>query len=137
MFKDVGNAVGRYLQVLGWSCIIWMVVEPFVFDNLRIDLMPFFAIWAGAELRRHNPTARKWTLAISGLYLVFIAFSILYVSLRGLQGIHVRIGALIKDPTPLQMAIAAASMALLAAFPFVALMTRRARAEFGAPRPAD
>ena len=66
---DTGRFVARYLQVLAWLSIGWMVASLIFYGSLRLDFSFVLLFWAAAALKRHSPTARKWVLALSGVTL--------------------------------------------------------------------
>lgn len=130
-FRDIGKFVGRYFQVLAWFSIAWMVISPIFFDRVHVDFSFVLLFWAAGHLIRHNPTARKWTVGLTGFSVAVLVLMLGYAVISGTDGMTVTFGAPVEDP-PLWMVAAIAGVLLaLIAIPFCLLLTPKARQEFG------
>jgi hypothetical protein len=128
---DLGRFVARYLQVLAWLSIGWMIVEPIFFDSLDIDLSPIFLFWAASVLKRRSQTARQWVLALAGLLLSFIVLGLLWAVIGGTDGMTMSYGPRrIENPALWQVAAVAVPFAVVVGVPFAVLMSERARRQF-------
>jgi uncharacterized integral membrane protein len=128
---DLGRFVARYLQVLAWLSIGWMIVEPIFFDSLDIDLSPIFLFWAASALKRRSQTARKWVMIIAGFLLSLIVLGLLWAVFGGTDGMTVSYGPRrIENPTLGQVAAFAVTFAAVVGVPFAVLMSERARRQF-------
>mgnify|MGYP006969389622 FL=1 len=83
------------------------------------------------SLIRHNPTARKWTVGITGFCLATIALMLVYAAIVGTDGMSVTIATRIKDPPFWIVAAVAMGLLVLFAIPLCLLLTPKARQEFG------
>jgi hypothetical protein len=99
--KDVGLFVGRYFQLLGWLVIGWMAVGLIFYDRFHLDLTFLLLFWAAVHLKKHNPTARKWTLRLAGFFIGFPAILLVHSALVGTDGIRISLGRPIENPTVL------------------------------------
>ncbi|HEU4338438.1 MAG TPA: hypothetical protein VFS19_00080 [Planctomycetota bacterium] len=133
MIKDIGNFVGRYYQVLGCVSISGILLDLIFNDRLHLDLTFLLWFWAGYHLRRHHPTARRWTLGVSGAGLGLLALGFAYALAAGTEKMTVRLGSEIKNPSLGQVAAALAIFAVIIGTPAALLMTRRAKREFSSP----
>lgn len=71
------NFTGNYYRVLGWFVVasnVITIATVYWTDYLHIDLSFFFWFWLGSCLKKGNPAARKWAIAI---FLIFVAFAVL------------------------------------------------------------
>jgi len=129
--NDMGKLVGRYFQALAWLSIASMVISPIFFSNLHIDISFILLFWAAGHLIRHNPTARTWTLRITGFIAAGIAIMLLYAAVAGTEGMTVSyFGTRIENPSIWQVAAVAGVLVVLVAIPIVLLLTPKARQEF-------
>ena len=128
---DVGRFVGRYFQVLAWVSITWMVVSLIFFDRLHIDFSFILLFWAASHLTRHNPTARKWTIGLTGFCVGLMALLLLYAAIAGTDGMTVTLGRRIENPSFLHVAVVGAISLALLGIPLGLLLTPKARREFG------
>ena len=96
---DIGKLVGRYFQVLACLSIASMVISPIFFDALYIDFTFILLFWAAGHLIEHNPTARKWTVRITGLGMVGVVLMLVYAAIAGTEGVIVSFGVRIEDPS--------------------------------------
>jgi len=133
MIKDIGNFVGRYYQVLGWISLAGILADLILNERLHIDLTFLLWFWAGSHLRRHNPTARRWTLGMSGAGLGLLALAYVYALAAGTEKMTVHWGSAIKNPSLAQVAAILAVFAVIIGTPCALLLTRRAKEEFSSP----
>ena len=130
--NDVGRFVGRYLQVLACLDIALTIVVMILAGSLVVDLSVILMFWAGAHLIKHSPTARKWTLGVTGFVLVTLLVLTVYVVIVGTDGMVVTVGKRIDDP-PLGLVFAIAGVLMtVVGLPFVLLLTPQAKREFSA-----
>ena len=127
---DVGRFVGLYLQVLACVSLVSMAVDLLFFDRLHVDLSFLFFFWAGASLKRHSPTARRWVIGISGLAMFATLVMGLWAVTVGTSAITVTMGRRIDNPPIGYVAGVVSFLLLVAGIPFVLLLTRQARIEF-------
>ena len=126
---DIGRFVGCYLQGLACVSVASIAVHLVFFDQLHIDLSFVFLFWAGACLMRHSPTARKWVIGISCLFISVCVAMILCAVYFGTSSMTVLMGRLIDNPSVGQVTGAWSFTMLLAGIPLL-LLTRQARNEF-------
>ncbi len=132
---DIGQTVGTYLQFLALLSVVSMFAGLLLSRGMHIDLSFIFFYWAGVYLKRHSPTARKWVLGISWLFVAAAMAMPLIAAFTGTDSMTVRIGLdRIQYPSIVQVFGVASIGALLAGIPGVLLLTRRAKWEFS-PRP--
>ena len=129
--SDIGKFVGRYFQVLAWLFIASMIISPIFFDRFHIDFSFILLFWAAGNLVRHNPSARKWTIGITGFSVAAIALMLVYAAIAGTDGMTVSFGARIEDPPFWMVAGVAGLLLVLIAIPTCLLLTPKARREFG------
>lgn len=134
---DVGKLTGTYFLCLGWLMIGLILVRAIFYDALHVDAS--FALWLllGTHLRKHSPSARKWTIGLTCIAtfmcLVMMIIIVVMYSMGEPLGI-IRFGEYVNDDPPLWMAMLEASVALLmVAVPLALLLTPQARREFAQP----
>lgn len=136
---DTGRFVASYFQILAGLSVASMILQPILYDSLRIDLTPIFLLWAASALKRHSPTARKWVIGITGLALAADAIMVISSLIFGTDHMTVSLGTRhIENPTLPQVALVAILLGILVGVPFFTLMSERARQQFvtSTPRPA-
>lgn len=130
--RDSGKFVGRYFQALAWLSIASMIVIPIFFDHIHIDLTFILLFWAAGHLIRHNSTARKWTLGLTGFCVATITLMLVYAMIAGTDEMTIRFGArIIENPSLWQVAGVAGVFIILAGLPLSLLLTPKAKREFG------
>ena len=129
--RDIGKFVGRYFQVLAWLSIASMIISPIFFDSFHIDFSFILLFWAAGHLIRHNPTARRWTVGITGVSAAAIALMLGYAAIAGTDGMTVTFGTRVEDPPFWMIAGVAGVLLVLLATPLCLLLTPKARQEFG------
>lgn len=130
---DTGRFVARYLQILGWLSIASMIAAPLVFGRLHFDLSFIFLFAAAGGLKRHNKTARKWVLFVAGAILFLALAMVVKAIFFGTSNMFVSLGGMrVRDPKLWQVIAGAIPLMIVAAIPFVILLSSRARRQFGA-----
>ncbi|MEO1237362.1 MAG: hypothetical protein AAFX76_11295 [Planctomycetota bacterium] len=96
--KDIGKFVGRYFQSLAWLSVASMLISPIFFGRFHIDFSFVLLFWAAGHLIRHNPTARRWTVGVTGVGVGLIVSMLGYAAIAGTDGMTVGFGTLIENP---------------------------------------
>ena len=129
MPRDIGKFVARYLQMLGWTSIVSMILEPILFGSVHLDFTFLFCFWAAKHLSEHNPITRKWVIGLTGLMLGVLSVALIHASVAGTDNVSVR-GFRIEN-LPLWYVVTGGGLsAIVIAVPFVLLLTARAKREF-------
>jgi hypothetical protein len=130
--KDVGLFVGRYFQVLGVLSLASSVLALILNDRFNVNLTFLLFFWVAGYLKRHNLTARKWTLRLTGAATLGAIAIFISNSFEGLRGTHWNfLGWEIENPTLSQTAAVAGALLVLCGLPFALLLTPQAAREFG------
>ncbi|WP_146567713.1 hypothetical protein [Posidoniimonas corsicana] len=127
---SIGNVVGRYLQLLAVGSAASMLFRWWVVGSLRLDLSFVLLLMGGAALRAHSNVARRCVIGVSALVIVVSVGLVVRAYLAGTDGMSVRIGREIENPTIGAVALVSALFSVLAAAPLGLLLTRQARIEF-------
>lgn len=129
---DTGRFVARYLQILGWLSITFMIAAPLLFSRLHVDLSFIFLFAAAGGLKRHSNTARKWVLFFGGAILFLASAMVGKAIFFGTADMFISLGGTkIRDPKLWQVIAGAIALMIVVAIPFFILLSSRARRQFG------
>lgn len=125
--KDVGKFVGSYFQVLGCLLVSWMALAWMLYDRLEFNITFVLLFWAGGPLKKHNPTARIWTLWFAGLAILVFVFLLVHSLIVGDHGARISLAQF----SARQMAAVWGVILVGSGVPYGLLLTSQARREFG------
>ncbi|MEM6755528.1 MAG: hypothetical protein AAF586_00035 [Planctomycetota bacterium] len=133
---DLGWMTGRYLQALAGISLVGCIIGMFVSRSFMLDCNIVLYLWAAHYLIKHHPAARMATLIFSGVVLTVVLAGSGFVLIVGKEGMAITAGRRIENPPIWAVFATLFGIGLLAGFPFVMLLTPKARREF-TRRPAD
>jgi len=126
---DIGQRLGRYAYLLGGIALAKILAATSTIDLQPTVLFVILCTWAGHRLMQHDPMARKLTIVTASLLIVLSAMNLLFMQ---------RLALLPLEELDLSLILkllwgAHIHLSLLALFPLVLLLTKKAKQEFAAP----
>jgi len=114
----------RTLGCIGAASIIVSIATSFWTDYLHFDFSFIFWFWLGRCLKVGNPTARKWAIAISLIFAVFLVLGM------AIPGSKANFGGLQFESSHPAFYAILAFVFVVFTIPGVVLITNRGRAAF-------
>jgi hypothetical protein len=128
--KDIGLFVGRYFQVLGVLSLASSALALMLGNQFNVNLTFLIFLWAAGHLKRHNETARKWTLRVTGALMAIVSMFPVFSAVPHRHTVHL-MGWSVEDPAFWQMAAVTGAGWVVLGVPFGLLLTPQAQEEFG------
>ena len=121
------TVIGTYSRVLGWISLASLIIGlalAYWTDHLNLDLSFIIWFWMGTELKRKNPTARKWAIGISAV----VSISIFVMFLTGTGS--ATFGNLDFTSPDIRYYLMGAGLFLFLGLPGLLLLRKAAKEEF-------
>lgn len=131
---DIGLVVGRYLQGLALLAIISAVVDFFLFDSLRLDLIPLLLLIFGHNLVAHRSGARRAAIWLLSFILLVAVVMTLAAVFWGTENVSITLVREIEDPQLKHVLIFAGLVFVLFGTLLWLLLTPQAKYEFAKER---